>query len=258
MSHVGVPAKVRQNNDRGKAIHENEAEMNEQATVIAEDVRLRILRDPDVILEDPAVMRALIAANERAMGHNIVDLRGIAMERLEARLGRLEDTHRSVIAAAYENLSGMNQVHRAIMAFLEPTEFEAFLSCLATDVADILNLGAVRLVLEAHDADSLAKPDSEVLALVRPGFVADYVSQGRTVRHVTLRRATEMTGAVFGDPADWVGSEACIFLDFGEDRLPGMLAFASDNQHHFSPNQGTDLLSFMGGVLERTIHRWLP
>ena len=49
-------------------------------------------------------MRALIAANERAMGGNIVDLRGIAMERLEARLDRLEDTHRSVIAAAYENL----------------------------------------------------------------------------------------------------------------------------------------------------------
>ena len=35
-------------------------------------------------------LTALIAANERAMGANIVDLRGIAMERLEARLDRLE------------------------------------------------------------------------------------------------------------------------------------------------------------------------
>ena len=231
--------------------------MNEQATAIAQDVRLRILQKPEVILEDQDVMRALVAANERAMGANIVDLRGIAMERLELRLERLEDTHRSVIAAAYENLAGMNQVHRAILAFLEPLSFDAFLACLGRDVADVLNVGSVRLVLESHEAEVAEDPRSEVLKLVGPGFVTDYVGQGRAVRHVTLRRATEMTGAVFGDPADWIGSEACIVLDFGETRLPGMLAFASDEEHHFAPHQGTELLSFMGGVFERAMRRWL-
>ena len=231
--------------------------MNEQAAVIADDVRLRILQDPEVILEDPDVMRALVAANERAMGQNIVDLRGVAMERLESRLSRLEDTHRSVIAAAYDNLSGMNQVHRAIMAFLEPLEFDAFLDCLYRDVADILNVGAVRLVLESHEAGQVEGPGAEVLRLVRPGFVEDYVGQGRAARHVTLRKATEMTGAVFGDPSDWVGSEACILLNFGETRLPGMLAFASEDAGHFAPHQGTDLLNFMGGVFECAMRRWL-
>lgn len=231
--------------------------MNEQAALIADDVRMRILQDPDVILEDPDVMRALVAANERAMGQNIVDLRGVAMERLESRLMRLEETHRSVIAAAYDNLSGMNQVHRAIMAFLEPLDFETFLECLNRDVADILNLGAVRLVLESHEADRIQGPGSDVLKLVRPHFVCEYIGQGRAVRHVTLRKATEMAGAVFGDPSDWVGSEACILLDFGENRLPGMLAFASEDANHFAPHQGTDLLSFMGGVFERAMRRWL-
>ena len=237
--------------------HTCEAEMNEQATAIAEDMRMRILQDPETILEDMDVMRALVAANERAMGQNIVDLRGVAMERLEARLGRLEETHRSVIAAAYDNLSGMNQVHRAILAFLEPLEFDGFLACLGRDVADILNLGAVRLVLESHEAGLVEGPGADVLVLVRPGFIQDYVGQGRPARHVTLRRSTEMTGAVFSDPADWVGSEACILLDFGENRLPGMLAFASEDANHFAPHQGTDLLSFMGGVFERAMRRWL-
>lgn len=231
--------------------------MNEQAAVIADDVRLRILQDPEVILEDPDVMRALVAANERAMGQNIVDLRGVAMERLESRLSRLEETHRSVIAAAYDNLSGMNQVHRAIMAFLEPLEFDAFLDCLYRDVADILNVGAVRLVLESHEAGQVEGPGAEVLRLARPGFVEDYVGQGRAARHVTLRKATEMTGAVFGDPSDWVGSEACILLNFGETRLPGMLAFASEDAGHFAAHQGTDLLNFMGGVFECAMRRWL-
>ena len=94
---------------------------------IVQEIRDRIIAEPEVILEDRDLMRALIAANERAMGANIVDLRGIAMERLEARLDRLEDTHRSVIAAAYENLAGTNQVHRAILRMLDPTGFEDFL-----------------------------------------------------------------------------------------------------------------------------------
>ena len=63
-------------------------------------MRQAILAKPDAILDDKDVMHALIAANERSMGDNIVDLRGIAMERLETRLDRLEDTHRSVMAPA--------------------------------------------------------------------------------------------------------------------------------------------------------------
>ena len=47
-------------------------------------VREKIIADPEVLLEDQDIMRALVAANEKSMGGNIVDLRGIAMERLEA------------------------------------------------------------------------------------------------------------------------------------------------------------------------------
>ena len=83
--------------------------------MIEPDLRDRILAAPELLLEDSDVMNALVAANERGMGENIVDLRAIAMERLETRLGRLEDTHRSVIAAAYDNLAGTNQVHRQLI-----------------------------------------------------------------------------------------------------------------------------------------------
>ncbi len=112
-------------------------------------LREAIIQRPDVILDDHDLMQALIAANERSMGSNIVDLRGIAMDRLEHRLGRLEDTHRSVIAAAYENLAGTNQVHRAVLRLLDPESFELFLRNLGQDVAEILRVDSVRLVLES-------------------------------------------------------------------------------------------------------------
>lgn len=229
--------------------------MNEQAA-IAENLRMRILQEPDVILEDADVMRALIAANDRSKGGNIVDLRGVAMDRLEARLQRLEDTHRSVVAAAYENLAGMNQVHRAVNAFLEPLTFEDFLNCLGNEVVDILRVGKVRLVLESQEAAE-ADIKHEVLSVVHPGFNADYMGQGRPVRRVTLRRVDGNATFVYGENSGWVRSEACISLDFGANRLPGMLAFASESAAHFSPTQGTDLLDFMGGVFERAMRRWL-
>ena len=229
--------------------------MNDLAE-IAEDLRVRILQEPDVILEDADVMRALIAANDRSMGGNIVDLRGVAMDRLEARLQRLEDTHKSVVAAAYENLAGMNQVHRAVNAFLEPMTFEAFLNCLSNEIVDILRVGKVRLVLESQEAGQ-ADLSHDALAIVEPGFVDDYMGQGRPARRVVLRRVDGNASLVFGESATWVQSEACIALDFGPNRLPGMLAFASDDDTHFSSSQGTDLLDFMGGVFERAMRHWL-
>ena len=224
-------------------------------------LRESIIAQPDVILEDQDLMRALISANERAMGGNIVDLRGIAMERLEARLDRLEDTHRSVIAAAYENLAGTNLVHRAILRMLDPVEFESFLKDLGTDVASILRVDTVRLVLETvqEDSEPAIKKLGDVLSLAEPGFINNYLINGRnsTARQVTLRQIHEGDRRVYGRDAEFVRSEACLILDFGAGRLPGMLAMGAEDPHQFTPQQGTDLLAFFAGVFERAMRRWL-
>ncbi|MDF1854009.1 DUF484 family protein [Pseudooceanicola sp.] len=228
---------------------------------IDDDLREQIIDQPDVILNDQALMRALVAANERTMGGNVVDLRGIAMERLEARLDRLEDTHRSVIAAAYENLAGMNQVHRAVLRMLDPSDFETFLRDLGGEVAEILGLDFVHLVLETlqNEEDPAVRRMGAVLRVVEPGFVHDYVERDRNApaRQVVLRQIGQGKGDVYGDNAEWVRSEACLRLDFGPGRLPGMLVMGSEDPHMFSPQHGTDLLSFFGCVFERTMRRWL-
>lgn len=231
--------------------------------MIEQDVRDRLLAEPELLLEDRDVMAALIAANERAMGANIVDLRGIAMERLENRLDRLEDTHRSVIAAAYENLAGTNQVHRAILQMLDPLEFEEFLKTLASDVAATLRVDCVRLVLESAQADdspALLRKLGDVLYVAEPGFIGDYLSGGRNfpLRPVVLRQVMPAdTPGIYGDRAAWIRSEALMRLDFGAGRLPGMLVLGAEDPHQFKPTHGTDLLAFFAGVFERTMRRWL-
>ncbi|MBK1635592.1 hypothetical protein EV656_10925 [Rhodovulum adriaticum] len=229
---------------------------------IAEDLRARIIAAPEVILDDPDVMRALVAANEKTLGANIVDLRGIAMERLEARLDRLEDTHRSVIAAAYDNLSGTNLIHRAVLRLLDPLDFESFLANLPEDVAAVLRVDCVKLVLEsAREAESAALGRlGAVVHVAPPGFVdrlTGGMQGGNAARPVTLRQGVPGSEAIYGPRAADLRSEALLRLDLGKGRLPGMLALGSEDPHQFAPGQGTDLLAFFAGVFERAMRRWL-
>ena len=229
--------------------------------ILNDDVRAQIMSAPEALLEDKDLMRALVTANAQNAGDNVVDLRGIAMDRLEARLDRLEDTHRNVIAAAYENLAGTNQIHRAILRLMDATRFEPFLNDLRGEVADILRVDSVRLVLESADPDgdpTIAKL-SDILSIAEPGFVQDYISMGRSApaRQVTLRQVSTEDTEIFGEKAPYIRSEACLRLDLGVGRLPGMLIFGAEDPHQFTPQQGTDLLTFFTGVFERVMRRWL-
>ncbi len=224
-------------------------------------LREAIIQRPDVILDDHDLMQALILANERNMGTNIVDLRGIAMERLEHRLDRLEDTHRSVIAAAYDNLAGTNQVHRAVLRMLDPVSFEPFLHNLGGEVAQILRVDCVRLVLETMQTtpDSAIDEFDDVLAVAPPGYADTYITQGRDIapQQVTLRQVPQGSPVIYCERADKIRSEACLKLDLGEGCLPGLLVLGSEDPNMFAPQHGTDLLAFFAGVFERAMRRWL-
>ncbi|MFT6944523.1 MAG: hypothetical protein ACJAUW_001096 [Yoonia sp.] len=227
-------------------------------TIMADELREKIIANPDVLLEDVDVMRALVGANDENKGANVVDLRAIAMDRLTARFDRLEDTHRTVIAAAYDNLAGTNQVHRAILRMMDATTFAQFLTDLSDDVADILRVDAVRFVLESSDPAALTN-DSKTLASMPEGYVEGYITLGRNMpaRQITLREFPKAGGSLYGDRTAYIKSEACLKVDLGQDRMPAMLVMGSEDPMQFTSQQGTDLLTFFAGVFERVVRRWL-
>jgi uncharacterized protein YigA (DUF484 family) len=191
------------------------------------------------------------------------------VERLEERLDRLEETHREVLAAAYENVAGTNQVHRACLAILDTGDFTSFLRILTHDVAMILGVEVVRLGLEAPGArpGTPLGPDGPareaVVALPASGCEA-YATLGRGLgaRKVTLRQAVPApvdVGGIdmFGAQTGNIRSEAVLRVDLGAGRSEGMLVFGAADALRFHPDQGVDLLSFFAGVFERSLRRWL-
>lgn len=228
------------------------------------DIRDQILSDPSAVLEDRDVMAALIAADSVSKSANVVDLRSIALERLEARLDRLEDTHRHVIAAAYDNLASTNQIHRAVVAILEPTSFAEFLSLLEQELADILNLPLLRLCLESASVEhgttaDLASEFGHGVAFLSPGEIHNYITLGRTTttRPVTLRQVHLRDPRIFGEASDNIASEAILKLDLGDGKMPGMLVLGAENPDQFNPQKAADLLVFFASAFERVLRRWL-
>jgi uncharacterized protein YigA (DUF484 family) len=223
-------------------------------------VRETILKAPEAVLDDRDVMRALVGANDRAMGENIIDMRGLAMDRLETRLGQLESTHQTVIAAAYENVAGMHAVHRAALALIGAGDFAAFLAALAGDAADAMRVDAVRLMIETADEPEvdLAAGLPELI-FAEPGSCAGYLSlgAGRTDRVVTLRAVDPAWTVAYGPGQTDLMSEAVIRIDLGPGRLPAMLLLGASDPVLFQPDQATDLLAFFGGVVEQSMRRWL-
>jgi uncharacterized protein YigA (DUF484 family) len=235
--------------------------MSETATV---DLRAQILADPSLILDDHELMRALLQADRSSKGRNVVDLRGVLVDRLEERLDRLEDTHREVLAAAYENVAGTNQVHRACLALLDQDSFGGFLHALTHEVAPILAVEVIRLGLEAPGVAPGSPlgpegPFRDAVVALPVGGADAYVTQGRGVgaRRATLRQLASASPDLYGRAAPDVRSEAVIRLDLGAGHHGGLLAFGATDGMRFHPDQGTDLLAFLGGVFERSLRRWL-
>ncbi|MCB1351202.1 MAG: DUF484 family protein [Rhodobacteraceae bacterium] len=239
--------------------------IDESGITDIQEIRDRILEDPGLILDDPDLMRGLLKADRRAAGRNVVDLRGVLVERLEERLDRLEDTHREVLAAAYENVAGTNQIHRACLAVLDAEDFAGFLRLMTGDLGNTLSVDTVRLGLEAPAAEPGAGLGPEgplrhaVIALPEGG--ADtYVTHGRGLgapRKVTLRQLAKASPDLYGERAPLIRSEAVLRLDLGPGRHGGLLVFGATEPDRFHSDQGTDLLTFFCGVFERALRRFI-
>ncbi|MDB4115507.1 DUF484 family protein [Planktomarina sp.] len=227
-----------------------------------EVLRETIINNPELVLNDTAIMQSLVSANDKKRGGNIIDLRGAAMKSLENKLGNLESTHKSVIAAAYDNLAGTKQINRAVLKILEPNNFESFIDVCAGDMVKIMQIDFACLILETNqkNVDPKFSILGNYLIHAPSGFIKKYMYLDGTSNKVKvkLRRLNTPNQFVFSKASYKIGSEACLALDFGTDTPPGLLILGAKDPKQFSSTQGTDLLNFFAKAYELVAGKLLP
>jgi len=209
------------------------------------ELRDRLLADPRAILDDRDLMRALVAAREAEAGDNVIDIRGRAMEALEGRLDRLEATHETVIAAAYDNQSGTSIIHRGVIGLLEAADLADLVGSLQSDIAPLLRIETLRLVVESSPPLPGLPEDA---VTIPEGMIDRIAAAGRRAPRgddIVLRPAMAITRPLHGRS---LASEAVLPLDLGPERPRAMLLMGSADSTRFMPVHGTDLLRFFAQV----------
>lgn len=210
-----------------------------------ETLRAALRARPEIVTEDADLMAAIRAAETDG---SVVDLGQRRRAQLETELRKVKATNDALIALAKANLAAQAQTHAAVLAVMEADSLAALDHKLASRVAGALSVDVVRVFIEGH------APLKDANAL--------------------LGCSPELTGALLGDEGERLGPVNPRFADslygpFGPDmrseaiaRLeisghPGVLCLASREARTFTPDQGPDLLHFLGRALERRIAPWL-
>ena len=222
------------------------------------EIKKKIISNPEIILDDLEVMKVLFNSYSEATGENIIDLRSVAIKKLEAKIKQTETTNRSIIAAAYENISGYELIHKASLLILEIDNFEDLQVQLMRTVQPALKVSHIHIMIEQEEPENTAIKSNNYISVVKPGSVKTYINLENELlqKTVTMRQVSSPNERIYGQKAHSIKSEAVIQLDLGENKVPALLIIGSNTATQFESKKGTELLEFFGSVMERVIKRW--
>ena len=283
-----------------------------EAQAEREALRARILSAPDIVLDDPEIMRALLSCSSDG-DRKIVDLRAAMVDRLETRMSRLRQAHRDAVEAAFDNMTGIEQTHAAALALLDVEGAKSLASRVRERLPLLMRVEEARLCLclddhvpnasatlqarrepsmlsrilgrlahepqrdldAAREAERLSRDalDPSLVLLPREAILARGPAP-RTRRQeeaiwerafdgparqpqpsvaIQFRDAEPADRMLFGQAVDGLAAVAVVALDLGPARSIGALAFGAADPERFRSGHAVELLSFLGGVVERLI-----
>lgn len=210
----------------------------------AHAVRRFLTANPHFLRDDPDLMAELGLRIDAA---NVVDFGPAALARVHAAHHQETVVRRYLEDTAQANFAAQAQTHAAVVDMLEARN----LADLARRVDDLAQL---RFGLSAG-----------VLALEGPGRTpagwrmlvegqVDLILGGGERRASMGLQPTAL--GLFVNSPEPIQSMALVRLAIWEPARQGLIAFGSTDPEAFTPDMGTELVSFLARVVERTAERW--
>ena len=187
----------------------------------------------------------------------VLDLQQRIIQRLKAETERQARVGRALLEAGSNNMDAQTRCHRAVLCLLEARGFDDFLARLRGPAADHLGVIAIAIGVEAPEGRRPPAALSTVAAL-HPGSVDRLIGRDRKVRlRSDLDRGNGVPPGPFGARSREVKSDALVRLALGRGSAPALLALGAASPATFEADQGTELLVFLAGIVERMISQWL-
>ena len=206
---------------------------------------------PDFVQRHPSLLHTLIPP-QVDRGKGVVDFQRYMVARLQSDLDRLTLENTALIHTARGNAHSQSRIHSAALALIEARSMGQFLEILTGDLMDILDVDVIAMVVESNGVD-LPHVAASGIRIVEPGAVSDWLGRA----DVRLQSAIAGDPAIYGPGAGLVQSEALMRLTISSRTPEGLVAFGSRDAEMFHDGQGTELIAFLGGVIERQLRTWL-
>lgn len=209
----------------------------------ADEVRAFLKAHPELLRDDGALLTAL---GLRPAAANVVEFGPAALARVHAAHKRETKARKSLEATAQANFSAQAQTHGAVIDLLDARN-HADLARRVDDLAQLrFGLAAGVVALEGPQATPAG------WKALGPGQIDQVVGHQQVARMGVVPTAL----GLFGPGAGEIASVALVRLAIWEPARSGLLAFGSAHPDGFSEDMGTELVAFLGRVVERTAERW--
>jgi uncharacterized protein YigA (DUF484 family) len=220
--------------------------------MIGEDQVVAYLREhPDFFIDRPELLQQMVPPS-RWTGETVVDMQRHMVESLRGEIAGLRDCANEVIETSRANLATQSRAHAAVLVLVAAADMDGLIRTITDDLPILLDVDVCLLSFEPG-------PDLEFMisgtGRLRLGDVDRFVGQGRDV---ALYREMADDGTIFGAGAGLVRSAALARVQHAADGQAGLLAFGSRRDRAFHPGQGTELLRFLGKVVETCLCRLMP
>lgn len=207
---------------------------------------------PDFLAENTDLLSALTPP-QFDHGNGVVDMQSFMLTRLRAEIAQFKTRERTLLAAAESNVNVQSRVHHGTRTLLEARSFKHLIRVINEDLPGMLKVEAIVLCVETDEKLPGKAADAGVV-VIEPGTVKRLLEAGTDI---ALCPDTPGEKAIFGAAAARVRSAAMLRLGIGPKAPSALLALGSRAPDGFDPRQGTDLLAFLGHVVEHCIRRWL-
>jgi uncharacterized protein YigA (DUF484 family) len=216
-----------------------------------QDVIDYLKSNPKFLQKNPDAVDYLLPPKDKTNGRRVVDFQHYMVEKLKEDKRMVLDTTRDIIEVSRENMQNLARIHDAVLKMLEAETFDQFIQILSVDVPVALDCDVVSLIVEGDDR--LPKTQMRSLRVVPQGTIQNWM-EGNGARIQSNIKGTE---AIFGEAAGLVQSQALLKINQTMNIPTTMIAFGSRDPELFADGMGTDLISFLCGVVERALLIWM-